>query len=343
MEFLSDLGLFAAKALLVVIAFGMIIGAIARARRRGGPEEGRGELRVKKLDERWKRTGLAMKRALLPQPAFKALANEEKKSAKAEKKSLIPIDKPRIFVIDFDGNVRASQVAGLREEVSAILLAAKPGDEVVVRLKSPGGLVHAYGLAASQLERLRARDLKLTVTVDQIAASGGYMMAVVADTIIAAPFAVVGSIGVVAGFPNFHRWLDSHDVDFELMTAGKYKRTMTMFAKNTDEGRQKFQEELESAHALFKGHIARFRPSLDIEKVATGEHWYGQEALTLGLVDKIATSDDYLMQARERAKIYQVQWTPQRRLLDRFGGAVEGGISRAIEKLWAKSEEQRFL
>jgi len=341
MEFLSDLGLFAAKALLVVIAFAMIIAAIARARRHG-PDEGRGELRVKKLDERWKRTGLAMKRALLPQRAFKTLATEAKKTAKAEK-SAPPVDRPRIFVLDFDGNVRASQVTGLREEISAILLASKPGDEVVVRLKSPGGLVHAYGLAASQLERLRARDLKLTVTVDQIAASGGYMMAVVADTIIAAPFAVVGSIGVVAGFPNFHRWLDNHDVDFELMTAGKHKRTVTMFGKNTDEGRQKFQEELESAHALFKRHIARFRPALDIEKVATGEHWYGQEALTLGLVDKIATSDDYLMQARERAKIYQVQWTPQRSLLDRLGGVVESGVSRAVEKLWAKSEEQRFL
>ena len=343
MDFLADLGLFAAKAFLVVFAIVMIIGAIARARRRGGPDEARGELRVNKLDERWKRTALSMKRALLPHGVFKALVNEERKSAKAEKAAPKPSEQPRVFVLDFDGNLRATQVAGLREEISAILLSARDGDEVVVRLKSPGGLVHAYGLAASQLERLRVRGLKLTVTVDQIAASGGYMMAVVADTIIAAPFAVVGSIGVVAGFPNFHRWLDNHDVDFELLTAGKHKRTLTMFGKNSEEGRKKFQEELESAHTLFKGHIARFRPTLDIEKVATGEHWYGQEALTLGLVDRIATSDDYLMQARERAKLYQVQWVPHRRLLDRLGGAVESGVARAIEKLWAKSEEQRFL
>ncbi len=341
MEFLSELGLFAAKAFLVVLAVAMIIGAIARARRRGGPEEGRGELRIKKLDERWKRQGLAMKRALLPQRAFKALADEAKKNEKADK--VKPVEKPRVFVLDFDGNVRASQVTGLREEISAILLAAKDGDEVVLRLKSPGGLVYSYGLAASQLERVRERGLKLTVTVDQIAASGGYMMAVVANEIIAAPFAVVGSIGVVAGFPNFHRWLDRHDVDFELMTAGKHKRTITMFGKNTDEGRKKFQEELDAAHALFKGHIARFRPALDLDKVATGEHWYGSEALTLGLVDKIGTSDDYVLAARERARVFQVQWVPQRRFMDRLGGAIEGGVARAFERIWQKSEEQRYL
>lgn len=341
MDFLSELGLFAAKALLVVLAIVMVIGAIARARRRG-PDEARGQIRVKKLDDRWKRTALAMKRALLPGRAFKALAQEEKKRDKArEKEGRVP-DLARVFVVDFDGNLRASQVAALREEVSAILLAARAGDEVVVRLKSPGGLVHAYGLAASQLERLREKGLRLTVSVDQIAASGGYMMAVVADAIIAAPFAVVGSIGVVASVPNFNRWLERREIDFEQLTAGKYKRTLTLFGKNTEEGRRKFQEELEAAHALFKKHIARFRPALDLERVATGEHWYGQEALGLGLVDALGTSDDYLMAARERARIYQVQWVPQRRLLDRFGGAVEGGVERAIERVMERAEESRY-
>lgn len=339
MEFLSELGLFAAKTFLIVLAVVLIVAAIARARRHG-PEEGRGELRIRKLDDRWKRTTLAMKRALMPHKAFKALSQDEKKKHKAEVAA--PAERPRVFVVDFDGNVRASQVAGLREEVSAILLAAKPGDEVVVRLKSPGGLVHAYGLAASQLERVREAGLRLTVTVDQIAASGGYMMAVVAHHIVAAPFAVVGSIGVVAGFPNFNRWLERRDVDYELMTAGKFKRTMTMFGKNTPEARQKFQEELEAAHALFKGHIARFRPALDLDKVATGEHWYGTEALTLGLVDKVSTSDDYLMAARDRARIYQVQWVPHRRFMDRFGSAIEGGVTRGVERVLEKSEQQRL-
>ena len=109
----------------------------------------------------------------------------------------------------------------------------------------------AYGLAASQMQRIRDKKLKLTVCVDKVAASGGYMMAVVADKIIAAPFAVLGSIGVLAQVPNFHRLLKKHDVDFEMLTAGKYKRTLTMFGENTDKGREKFQEDIEDTHVLF--------------------------------------------------------------------------------------------
>lgn len=341
MEFLSELGLFAAKAFLLVVAIVLVIGAIAKARKRGS-DDARGTLRIKKLDDRWKRTGLAMKRALLPNRAYKELAAEDKKKERAAKKAARPPERPRIFVVDFDGNMRATQVAGLREEINAILLAARDGDEVVVRLKSPGGVVHGYGLCASQLERVRERGLELTVTVDQVAASGGYMMAVVANTIVAAPFAVLGSIGVVAGLPNFHRWLERRDIDFELLTAGKYKRTLTVFGKNSEEGRRKFQEDLDVAHGLFKQHIARFRPKLDLEHVATGEHWYGRDALALGLVDEIGTSDDYLLRARERGRIYQVKWVPQKKLFERFGSAVEGAMTRAIERVIERAEERRF-
>ena len=343
MDFLAELALFAAKAFLIVLAIVLVIGAIARVGRRGRSDEERGQLRVKKLADRWKKSARALERALLPRRAFKALLEQDKKQEKADRALLAPPQKAHAFVVDFDGNLRASQVNGLREEIGAILSGAQAGDEVVVRLKSPGGLVYAYGLAASQLERVRQRGLKLTVAVDQVAASGGYMMAVVADQILAAPFAVIGSIGVVAGFPNFHRWLERRDIDFELMTAGKFKRTMTMFGKNTEEGRKKFQEELEVAHTLFKSHITRFRPQLDLDKVATGEHWYGQDALGLGLVDRITTSDDYLLELRQRAEVMQVQWVPHRRIFERLGGAVESGLSRGVERLWEKSEEQRFL
>ncbi|MBL8784231.1 MAG: protease SohB [Deltaproteobacteria bacterium] len=338
MEFLADLGLFAAKALLVVLAIAFVIGAIAKAGRSGG-EEAKGDLRVKRLDRRWRKTALAMQRALSSKKAFKAIAAAEAKRDKAE---LGAAPRKKIYVLDFDGNLRATQVAGLAEEVNAILLSSAKGDEVVVRLKSPGGLVHAYGLAASQLARLRDAGLEVTAVVDQVAASGGYMMAVVAQKIVAAPFAVIGSIGVVAGIPNLHRWLKNHDVDYELLTAGKYKRTLTMLGENTPEGRQKFQEELEQAHALFKGHIARYRPGLDLETVATGEHWYGMQALEFGLVDALGTSDDYLLAARERGDVFQVQWTPRRRLLDKVGGAVEGGLAKAVERVWERSEERRF-
>lgn len=339
MELLAELGIFAAKVILIVFAFLAIIGGIARAARRGGGDDRPGDLRLKRLDTRWKSTAARMHKALLPARAWKARQKAEKAAAKA-----VPDpERRRVYVLDFDGNVRATQVTGLREEVTAILEVARPSDEVVVRLKSPGGLVHAYGLAASQLQRVREKSLKLTIAVDQIAASGGYMMAVVGHQILAAPFAVIGSIGVVAGFPNFNRWLKKRDIDFELLTAGRYKRTLTMFGENTEEGRQKFQEDLEDAHRLFKDHIARARPSLDVEKVATGEHWYGTQAKDLGLVDRVTTSDDYLAEQRGTSDIWQVTYTPRRRFFDRVSTAVQSAVERGIERVWEKSEEQRFL
>lgn len=344
MELLGELGIFAAKVLLIVVAFLMIIGGIARAARRGGPgpDEGRGDLRLRKLNDRWKQVGSRMQRALLPPKELKVRQQAEK--AEKAKAKLSPTgNRPRIYVLDFDGNVRATQVAGLREEITAILEAARPIDEVVVRLKSPGGLVYAYGLAASQLQRLRDRGLKLTIAVDQVAASGGYMMATVGTQILAAPFAIIGSIGVVAGFPNFNRWLKKHDVDFELHTAGRFKRTLTMFGENTDEGRKKFQQDLEDAHTLFKAHIAQTRPQLDVERVATGEHWYGTQALGLGLIDRVVTSDDYLAEHKSSADIWHLQFVPRRRMFDRISASVQSAVERGVERVWEKSEEQRFL
>ncbi|MCC6620288.1 MAG: protease SohB [Deltaproteobacteria bacterium] len=342
MELLGELALFAAKVLLVLVAILLIIGAIARAARRGASDEAKGDLKLTRMNERWKRTADRMQRAFLGAKAWKAREKAEKLARKGKPPGA-DADKPRTYVLDFDGNLRAAQVVGLREEVTAILGVARKGDEVVVRLKSPGGLVYAYGLAASQLERLRERELRLTVAVDQVAASGGYMMATVAHQIVAAPFAIVGSIGVVAGFPNFHRWLEKRDIDFELMTAGKYKRTMTMFGKNTEEARAKFQAELEETHALFKAHVARTRPTLDLDKVTTGEHWYGTQALGLGLVDRVATSDDLLAERKDERAIWHVQFVPRRRLFDRVTHAVQAGIERAFERVWERSEEQRFL
>ena len=131
----------------------------------------------------------------------------------------------------------------------------------MVRLESGGGLVHGYGLAAAQLVRLKDAGLTLTVCVDKVAASGGYMMACVADKVVAAPFAVIGSIGVVSQLPNFHKWLKNHDVDYEMFTAGDYKRTVTVFGENDAEDRAKYQEELEQTHALFKHFVNTYRPA----------------------------------------------------------------------------------
>ncbi|MBB3060742.1 protease SohB [Microbulbifer rhizosphaerae] len=242
----------------------------------------------------------------------------------------------RIFVMHFDGDIKASALSQLREEITAILQVAERGDEVVVCLESPGGMVANYGLAASQLARVRGAGVRLTIAVDKVAASGGYMMACVADRILAAPFAMLGSIGVLAQLPNFNRLLKRHDVDFELFTAGEYKRTVTMFGENTREGREKFQSDLEDIHQLFQHFIAEYRPKLDIAKVATGEVWFGQRALDLGLVDELKTSDEYLTRCAQDSELYQVEYKEKRNIARKMGLAAQAGVESALMRLFSR-------
>ena len=230
------------------------------------------------------------------------LVQQLAKEAKVRKKN-----DQKIFVLDFKGDIQASAVDTLREEITLILATAKAGhDRVIVRLESAGGMVHGYGLAAAQLVRLRDAGFHVTICVDKVAASGGYMMACIANEIVSAPFAVVGSIGVVAQVPNFNRLLKQHNVDFELYTAGEYKRTVTMFGENTPEGKAKFEEELQQTHSLFKHFVEKYRPQLDVAKVATGEHWYGEDARALNLVDKLQTSDEYLLSLLSQHDVYVI-------------------------------------
>jgi len=238
-------------------------------------------------------------------------------------------DRERVFLLRFAGDIRASAVDSLREEITAVLQIARPRkDRVLLVLDSPGGVVPGYGLAAAQLTRLRDAEIELTVAVDRVAASGGYMMAAVANRIVAAPFAIVGSIGVVAQLPNINRMLKKHDVDIELHTAGEYKRTLTILGENTDEGREKFKQDLEQTHALFKQFLSRYRPGLDMDKVATGEHWLGQDALALNLVDAIATSDDLILAEVNQADVYELtQPAKKRGLLGKLNAIAQSWLS----------------
>lgn len=222
----------------------------------------------------------------------------------------------------------------MRKEIDAILALANPQkDEVLLKLESPGGIVHGYGLAASQLQRLKSHQIPLTVAVDQVAASGGYMMACVANKIVAAPFAVIGSIGVVAQVPNIHRLLKKHDIDVDVMTAGEYKRTVTLVGENTEKGKQKFQQELEETHQLFKQFVAEHRPQLNMDEVATGEHWFGQQALKLNLVDEIATSDDLILSAVKNKEVIEVIYRQKKKLAQRVGEQVESSAENLVMKL----------
>ncbi|MGH8562596.1 MAG: protease SohB [Gammaproteobacteria bacterium] len=320
MDFITDYGLFVAKlatvlVFLLALTFGLVL---IRKRGRAGQEE---RLEVKRLNDKYDAMALALRAAMGPRRAFRKAHKAFKAERKARAKDIGGDGsgaRKRVFVLRFQGDIRASAVAALREEVSAVLAVATPNDEVVVILESPGGVVHGYGLAASQLQRFKDHGISLTVAVDKVAASGGYLMACVAQRIIAAPFAILGSIGVVGQMPNFNRLLKSHDVDYELITAGEHKRTLTLFGENTEKGREKFREDIEITHALFKDFVRSHRPDVDIEKVSTGEHWYGLQALDLKLVDAVRTSDDYLRDASAAADLYELTYIRKRRGLERF-------------------------
>ena len=347
MELLSQYGLFLAKIATVVVAIAVVAVLIVNLTQR---KRQRGELRITRLSEQYKEMQEEMSLALLDshqqklwQKAQKKKHKQEAKAAKAKAKLNAPQDKatPRVYVLDFKGSMDAHEVSSLREEVTAVLAVATPQDQVVVRLESPGGVVHGYGLAASQLQRLREKQIPLTVAVDKVAASGGYMMACVADKIVAAPFSIIGSIGVVAQIPNFNRFLKNKEIDIELHTAGQYKRTLTLLGENTEEGRQKFREDLNETHHLFKDFVHRMRPTLDIEQVATGEHWYGVQAQEKGLVDEVGTSDDLLLNLMEGRELVGVRFTQRKRLLDRFTTSAAESADRLLLR-WLQRGQNRF-
>ena len=364
MELLFDYLGFLAKTATLVVAALIVISAIgtagAQRAMRGAPP---GHIEVVQLNEQLQDMHRAVEEAALP-PAVvkrrrkqdakerkrhrKAEAKREKQEAQRERKP--PREQPapeeasgegasseaadasagrRVFVLSFDGDLAASAVDSLRREISAVLGTANQQDEIVVRVESAGGMVHGYGLAASQLARVRSHGVKLTVAVDKVAASGGYLMAAVAHRILAAPFAVLGSIGVVAQIPNVHRLLKKHDVDVEIHTAGRHKRTLDLLGENTEQGRAKFREELEDIHVLFQEYVGRWRPNLDLDTVATGEAWYGQRALERALVDELVTSDEYLARACEDADVFEVSWVTPKRPIERLVGQVADGAGKA--------------
>ena len=344
MHFLFDYGIFLLKTITSVAAILIVFaGLIALASKGGGKHKGK--LIVKKCNDHYQDLTDALQAKALSKKAYKKYCKQQKQILrKKDKKIKDPhkiddntVNKRRIFIIDFQGDLRASGVTSLQEEINAITQVATTQDEVLVRLESPGGMVPHYGLAASQLQRLRDQNIPLTIAVDKVAASGGYMMAAVGERILAAPFAIIGSIGVLAQLPNFHRLLNKHHIDFEQVSAGEHKRTLTVFGKNTTQGREKLQAELTEIHDLFKQHIKTYRPQLDIDKLATGEYWCGKKALNLLLVDHIQTSDDYLMNHKETCDLIHVQYHIKKSLSKRLSQSTNALLKTTFDNLHAQN------
>ncbi len=322
MDFLLDYAMFLLKAITVVLAVGAVVLMVVVAAVK--PKAKKGELVFDDLSAEHQDLVSSLKQSMLDKKAFKQWQKSQKDQ---------PEHPHKLFVLDFHGSMDAHEVEALREEITAVLAVATPEDEVLIRLESGGGVVHGYGLAASQLDRLAQQKIPLTVAVDKVAASGGYMMACIAQKIIAAPFAIVGSIGVVAQVPNFHQLLKKNHIEVEQFTAGEFKRTVTLFAENTDKGRKKFQHELEETHLLFKEFVQKHRPVLDIDAVATGEHWFGYQAQQKALVDELLTSDDYLLQQMTSRQVFLVKYQLKKGLAEKVGLSA----ASVLTQLWQQA------
>ncbi|CAB3976441.1 protease SohB [Candidatus Azoamicus ciliaticola] len=234
---------------------------------------------------------------------------------KTEKKNIIKninkeekiIKTKNLFILNFNGDINASDINNLKDILSILILNKKYVDEVLIKLTSNGGIVTNYGLAATQLKRLKNENINLTISIDTIAASGGYMMACVANKIIASHFSIIGSIGVLGIIPNINKMLNKNNIEIEYHTSGKYKKTLSVIGENTEIGRKKFIESLENTHFLFKNFVKENRSQINIDEIATGEYWYGIDALKLNLIDKIQTSDEYIMENLNNTKIYEIK------------------------------------
>lgn len=351
MDFLIEYGIFLAKAITVVIAIVLVIAAAGGAAIKNKGQHKR-EMKVEKVNDRLTEFKETLEHAVLDKDSIKQLKKDVAAQEKADKKKLKASAKtgatlkvkPRVYVLDFKGDIKASAVEAFRDAVTSVLQVVNADkDEVVVRLESPGGMVHSYGLASAQLDRLKAAGVRLTVCVDRVAASGGYMMACVADKIVASPFAIMGSIGVVAQLPNFNKLLKKNDIDYEILTAGEYKRTLTMFGENTEKGREKFRADLEDTHELFKTYVSERRPSVDIEKVATGDIWFGSRALDVALVDELATSDEYLVSACANSDVYEVEFKEKQTLAEKVGLGVSTAFEKSVEKILSELNVSRGM
>jgi serine protease SohB len=356
LEYLIDYGLFLAKTVTIVVALILIIGAIANSSQKQMKGLKKGSIKVNRLNDHIDDMRNALRRTVMDKPAMKLLAKQEKKARKEERKTkkaeakqqLASDDgseverKPRVYVLNFKGNIPADGVDALREEITAVLSIAEPRDEVLLRLESPGGMVHAYGLASSQLMRIKNKNIPLTICVDKVAASGGYMMACLADKLVSAPFAIIGSIGVLVQLPNFNRVLKKNDVDFEQISAGEFKRTLSTFGEITDQGREKVKEDVETIHHLFKTWVKDHRPSVEIDKIATGETWVGTMAKERYMVDEIKTSDECIVDACANADVFEVEFETPKSLQDKFGRAFATMTDTVYRRFFQRTDNDIY-
>ncbi len=336
MEILADYLVFLLKVFTIAVAITVPLLLIIGSSK--GKAQAKGKLAITNLSEKFEDMGNAVRSSNMNPKELKKFYKDINKS----KKKKTDEKEPSIFVLNFNGDIQASEVEKLKYEINAILLSESECKEVVVKVESGGGSAYAYGLCAAELKRLVDNDISLTVCIDKVAASGGYLMSCVATKIIAAPWAIVGSIGVIAQLPNFHRLLKKNLIDFEMHTAGEFKRTLTTLGENTEDGREKFKADLEDLHVIFKDFVKEQRPEVDTAIVATGEVWQGEEAVRVGLVDSLETSDNYLVNLSKDATLFEIEYIEKKNLSERFAFSMQLILEKSVVKFYDLINRDRY-
>lgn len=240
-------------------------------------------------------------------------------------------------VLRFEGDTMATGRQDFARMVDEVLHNKERIQRVIVVVNSPGGGVSVYGQMFAGMERMRNAGVDVTACVDTYAASGGYLMSVPAQRIIAAPFAMVGSIGVVSEFMNFNKLLRRLGVEPMTITAGELKRTVTPLSEVTEENKAAYKAQLEAIHRQFIAVVKKYR-EVDADRVCTGNHWTAAESveLKLNLVDGLATSQEYLFEANQTEDLVTIS-----KLQNPYEKSVLG-LARRFIHLVADEVSERF-
>ncbi len=251
----------------------------------------------------------------------------------------LPGPPPRLAVLRFQGlrDLNASGDQRLSEAIDEVLVNRDHFEEAVVIIDSPGGTTHGYGHAYALLERLSASGLKVTACIDRIGASGGYLMALPADRILAGPFAIVGSVGVVAGIPNVKRLLEEKGVSYRLFVAGDKKRVVHFADDDGPEVREYMDEKLAGIHTQFLQAVEKHRGDrVKLDEVRSGDHWSAEESVEkgLGLVDELQTSAEYLLERNREVALVMIERRVD--ITERFAGYLAARLSARVASLFTR-------
>ena len=232
----------------------------------------------------------------------------------------------KVLLLDLSGVISSQDKDGLIPQPNMLAafkedLTKASKDEkikaVVLRINSPGGTVNASDILYHELKTFKAsRKIPVIASMMDVAASGGYYMAMATDAILVHPSTVTGSIGVIMLTVNAKGLLEKVGVEANAITSGPRKDMGSPFRTMTPEEKAIFQSVIDSFYHRFLAVVQEGRPQLSadqIRKLADGRIYSGEKAKTAGLVDEIGYLDDAIELAKKKASLTEARIVTYRR------------------------------